>query len=379
MSPLAQIIFWATAAAPALFYILLCLSYRGILWERRNEIVTIMQRGQMFRKYAQAFGGQRKNEKPNAEVSVHEVAKSIDSLFYSIFGKKRYYFPQAFIAVVSSAAMLIILVRTGEPMLPLELRQLIARLPSEAIAALAGALLWCAYDAVERSSHINLTPASLLYGALRMFVAPMIAPLAGLAFNDSLRMLVAFGIGAFPVKTLSDFVMGKTKSKLDISGEPSEAPTLQYLQGMTASMLQRIQELGFESVEHLAGADPIRLLLRSNFPWKVILDLIDQAILFGYFGPDGVKLRGLGIRGAIELATVQGQLDDTADPAHGNAVALVTSIAAKLGSDETAVRNTIKNAEEDVQVNLIWKLWGDDDFDDDEDGGSDEPEPHSDS
>ena len=49
-------------------------------------------------------------------------------------------------------------------------------------------------------------------------------------------------------------------------------------------MLQRLQDNGFESAEHLAGDDPIKMLLKTNVEWKVILDLIDQAILFGYVG-----------------------------------------------------------------------------------------------
>jgi len=48
-------------------------------------------------------------------------------------------------------------------------------------------------------SQINLTPTSLLYSALRLFVAPMSSH-GRYRFNESLRLLIAFGIGAFPFR-----------------------------------------------------------------------------------------------------------------------------------------------------------------------------------
>jgi hypothetical protein len=213
---------------------------------------------------------------------------------------------------------------------------------------------------VQRFDAIDLTPTSLHYMALRMIVGPAVAPIVGLALSDTPKMVVAFGIGAFPVKTLVDFVKGRAADKLNISGVPSEGPTLQNLQGMTPEMLRRLQEQGIDAAEHLAGADPIKLLLNINIPWKVILDLIDQAILFGYVGDKIKKLPAFGIRGAIELATIRDDLD--AHETQERAKAVVKSIAEVLDTKEEAVLNMVYNAYDDLQVNLIWSLWGDEDF-----------------
>ena len=52
---------------------------------------------------------------------------------------------------------------------------------------------------------------------------------------------------------------------------------------------------------------------------------------------------------------------------------LVTLIATKLGQDEAGVRNLVKNAFEDIQVNLLWNLWGDEEVKKDQ--PEDEPAP----
>ena len=99
--------------------------------------------------------------------------------------------------------------------------------------------------------------------------------------------------------------------------------------------------------------------IKTNLDWKTVLDLIDQAILFDYSGPNGASLRTIGIRGSIELATTEGDLRSQDDAVVAEAKKLVTVIATKLGQDEAGVRNLVNNAFEDIQVNLLWDLWAD--------------------
>ena len=67
-------------------------------------------------------------------------------------------------------------------------------------------------------------------------------------------------------------------------------------------MIDRLNEAGISNVQQLAFTDPLRLLVRTNLDWKVILDLVDQAFLALYVGAKIVELRSLGIRGAVELS-----------------------------------------------------------------------------
>jgi len=337
---------WMAAALPGIFYCVLCVNYRPCLDGRRAEIRAIMSRGQTFQKYIQAFG------------SHTDLDTTLNALYAEGYGASRYVFPLFELALINFVAVVILLVKAGFPMVPQNVELILDKLPAEALAALGGAAIWGMYDSVQRFQSIDLSPASLHYLALRSLLTPVIAPLMTAAFNDALKLLIAFVIGAFPVQSLLDFLKGQARSKLQITGqsEPVEAPTLNRLQGMTSSMLQRLQSEGFESVEHVAGADPFKLLLNTNLEWKVILDIIDQAILFDYVGEGSALLRPIGIRGSIEMATIQQDIDDPTR--RDQADKLITAIATTLKQDESGVRNLIRNAFEDVQVNLIWQLWG---------------------
>jgi len=111
-----------------------------------------------------------------------------------------------------------------------------------------------------------------------------------------------------------------------------------------------------------------KLLLRTNLEWKTILDIIDQAILFDYFGDKCERLREFGIRGSIELASIQDDLTNDDATVRAQCELLLASVALRLEVEEVAVRNAIRNAYEDVQVELLWDLWGDTDP-----GGEDDP------
>ncbi|HTX33953.1 MAG TPA: hypothetical protein VME43_02995 [Bryobacteraceae bacterium] len=337
---------WIVTLLPGIFYLVLCVNYRPLLNGRKAEIRTIMGRGQTFQKYIQAFASRM------------DLDGTLASLYGESYGARRYVFPVFELALLNWAAVTILLVKAGFPLLPPAFQQILGKIPPECLAAVGGASLWGMYDSVERFQSIDLSPASLHYLALRLLLTPVIAYPVGLPFIAGAKLLVALAIGAFPVQALLDFLKGQARSKLQLTGqpEPVEPPTLHQLQGMTASMLQRLQSEGFEGAEHVAGADPFKLLLKTNLEWKVILDIIDQAILFDYIGESMALLRPLGIRGAIEIATIQQSLQDNCE--REDAMKLVASIAGVLKQEQQGVLNLIRNAYEDVQVDLIWALWG---------------------
>ena len=365
---IARVILWGVALIPAIFYFSLFRAFRPVLSGRRKEIRSIMSRGGTFKEYLRAFGS----------VADQDSEKTLDGLFFQTFGRTKYYFPLAILVLVSVIAMVIVLTRAGFDLgLPDLLSKQIHSLGLNVIAGLGGAFIWGTYDALRRYETIDLAPADLHYISLRLVLAPILAPMVTAAFTDSLQPVLAFGVGAFPVATLLNFIKGQARTKLNITGlsEPAEGPTLQYLQGITPTMLQRLKDSGFESVEHLAGADPIKMLLKTNIEWKVILDLMDQAILFGYVGEKIAKLRPLGIRGAIELATIQNSLESGEVQEAQRARNLVSYAAKVLEQDESAVLNMIVETYEDVQVNFLWSLWGDASLEDEEDEEADMAAP----
>ena len=99
------------------------------------------------------------------------------------------------------------------------------------------------------------------------------------------------------------------------------------------------------------------MLLRTSIEWKTILDIIDGAILFNYLGEKASVLRTKGIRTAIELAELGDKFKPPAGPSE-DWPPLIRQIAASLEETEDGVWNLVTTLYDDVQVNFIWKLWG---------------------
>ena len=311
---------------PALIYPVLAFTYRRRLWQRRTELEAMVTGKESAALYKKAFG-------------IEPIV-----LFNKTFSSKAYRFPVFMNMLCAWIMTAVAFDRAGVPgVLPASFKvftQHAAWRP--VLAALLGAFIWGMYDTLRRYRSGNLSPEALHFAWLRMLIAGALGPFVSkiFAIDDPANMLT-FGLGIFPVKTLNDLVQGQIvkRGNLQLTSVPSEAPTLDKLQGMTPLTIETLSEADIESCEQLAFSDPLRLSLRTNLPWKVIIDLIDQALLFAYVGEKSKDLHVLGIRGVIELSALR---DEPPDDAHRETrLAILAGIAEKIGSTESGVRNLI--------------------------------------
>jgi hypothetical protein len=332
------------AILPALLYPALCVAYSRRLQQKRLELESIMADAKNADLYRQAFG-----VKP-------------DQLFVKSFGVVAYLVPVVVNAVGVWGLTVIFLTRHGLDVgLPGNMATLFTRLPRSVVAAFAGAFVWGMYDALRRYRAASLSPESLHFTWLRMLIAGSLAPFISALFNNGTGGdAIAFGLGAFPVKTLSDLIQGQVANRLQVSASaaPAEAPTLQALQGITPGLLETLSEADIDSTQGLAYADPLKLFLRTNIPWNVVLDLVDQALLCNYVGDKLKGLRVLGIRGSIELSSLHDAFSGGADSS-GNVHVVVARIAELLNESIDAVLNLIDTVYFDYQVKFVAALWGD--------------------
>ena len=362
---------WLIVAIPAIFLIFVHADYRSILWGRCVDIKRILGRGDTFKAYLKAFdSASDADDKINCQTKTTidktaekaAIDKTIENFFYQKYGKGKYYFPLAANAFVSAVFVTMAILRAGFHMgLPIQLEQAIRGLPSETVLGLAGGFVWGLYDILVKYQAMELSPVDLHMVWLRMLIASILAPIVSKPFADSLKLAVGFAIGAFPVRQLFDFVSNQAKDRLKVSQTelPKEKSTLRKLHDLSEGMVDRLENEGFESASQLATADPIKLLLRTNIEWKTILDIIDQAILFDYFGEDKELLRPIGIRGATDLASIQDDLISKDSTVRELAEKLVMLIATKLKQDEIVIRYAIVYTYNDVQADFVWHLWGD--------------------
>lgn len=337
---------WFLALLPGLVYPAICYAYRRILTYKLSEIHDILTRANAADLYEKGYGGQ-----------------AIQKLFELNYHWRAYILPVLINVLITTAAMLVTVARAGIPMgLPDNLQAMLVKVPSAVIAGIGGAFAWGLYDVLRRYRVIDLTHTALHFIWLRLLTSAVLGSLVSYTVAQPLDLLAAFGLGAFPLKTLQDFVKEGARKRFGIAGEslPSAEPNLDKIQGLTAQTIDRLSEEGIDSTQHLAHADPMKLLLKTNFEWKVILDIIDQSILFNYLGEKMNALRPLGIRGAIELAEIGDGLSAVAKrEVKEHSEKMLPLIAGKLnGKDTTGVRNLIGTLIEDPHVDFIWTLWG---------------------
>jgi hypothetical protein len=372
---LARTLYWLAAVLPSLPFLLIYLAYRRTLSGKRLTVLQVMVRKNVLKSYLNALGKSSKTE--NKPLTAEDVVQTLFNLYYH-WGS--YAFGIAVNMVVSCILCAAILSKAGVPLgLPTALQELAGKMLPTVAFGFAGAYIWDLYDLLNRYRGVDITPASFQFSWLRLLAGSIVGPLASLAVTEGLKNLVAFGIGVLPLQTIFQFVADYATKRLAITSNqtPSEDPTLHKLQGMTLNQIARLAEEGIDSTATLAYSDPIKLFLKTDIEWLVVIDMIDQALLFNYLGDKLPALRPEGIRGTIETAVIYERLNSEEKDEIAGANDLIARIAEKLGQSVPETLNLIRTIWEDGQVNLLWQLFGDafedpDESDEDEGGGDDE-------
>jgi hypothetical protein len=367
---MANTLYWLAAILPSAPFLLIYLAYHRTLLGKRLTVQQVMVRKNVLASYLNALGkADSANDKP---LTPEMVVETLFNLYYH-WGS--YAFGIAVNMVVTCILSIAILSKAGVPLgLPPALGALAARLLPTVAFGFAGAYIWNLYDLLNRYRGVDITPASFQFSWLRLLAGAIIGPLVSLAAADGIKNLVAFGVGVLPLQTIFQFVADYATKRLAITSNqtPADPPTLHKLQGMTVNQIARLAEEGIDSTATLAYSDPVKLFLKTDIEWVVVIDMIDQALLFNYVGDKLSSLRPEGIRGSIETAVIYERLESGDDDEIAAAKDLIAKIADKLGQSPSETLNLIRTIWEDGQVNLLWQFFGDafqdSDKDDDNEG-----------
>jgi len=219
--------------------------------------------------------------------------------------------------------------------------------PLPVLYALLGAVFWSVWVMVRGYARSDLTPSTFYGMAFRYVLALAYGLLAKEVFSEGLGALGAFVATTLPFSEAVKILRSKLATQLK-SWTPVEGyPKLSEIQGLDSSTIERFDEVGIHTTQELAHSDPLDLLLRANFSPKILIDWMDQAFLYNYVGDKLTELRPCGIRGAIELASLQDEPKEARQ-----------SIAKVLGVADRDVSNLIQNLYLDNQLRLIWEMWG---------------------
>jgi len=215
--------------------------------------------------------------------------------------------------------------------------------PSPIQLALLGAFAWNLWVLLSGYDMLDLIPSTFYWITFRYVVAVMAGILASQMFKENgVASIFALTATVIPYPRLLEFLRSKVPGLREAhAGEPP----IWNIQGMQQPTIDRLESLGIYTTQELAYVDPLMLLFRTHFQPKVVIDWIDQSLLYNYVGERINDLRPRGIRGSIELS---GLKDD--DPALDH-VAEVLNIKR---SELQYFRNKLLN---DYQLKLISTLW----------------------
>jgi hypothetical protein len=340
---------WTVTVAGWLIIPIISLSYfRFRLAARREQLVNLFTIPGILQRYlfsrgrdVQALPGETE------EAHLTRLRGTFDQVFEKEFGREysqTHYFTSFLLGSVFSALVVFSLVREnlGPPVIPDPIK-----------FALLGGLFWSIWSLVRGYSVTDLVPSTFYWVIFRYVLAVSLGLLANVLFAEPYANFGAFVFSTLPVGETIRFLRTRLSQFVPAATLQEGQPPLEKLQGMERTIMDKLEELGISTTQELAYLDPLALLFRTNIPPKVLIDWINQALLYNYVGDVLERLRVRGIRGAIDLAA----LFDGAEEA-GNRANLLGHIAQALGIDVIELGNLIKNLYRDNQVQLVREILG---------------------
>jgi hypothetical protein len=118
--------------------------------------------------------------------------------------------------------------------------------------------------------------------------------------TSELGILLYFVVGAFPSWGY-EALRRKARELLSPDSVETQSLSLAYVDGLDEPTIDRLAELGISNVQHLATRHPIDLTLKTQYPFRQVVDWIDQALLITVLREGIVEARKLGIGRASDL------------------------------------------------------------------------------
>ncbi len=205
--------------------------------------------------------------------------------------------------------------------------------------AYLGAYVYSLFELVRRYNTFDLQPQVYASILVRM-VAAVVLVFVGAAtiFNSPstyqspptapgyatiwLPGILAFVIGAFPSRGIDWF---RRLADPVLTGRTAATPNalpLENLQGISTWHASRLEQIGIDDAQNLAGADLRELLLTTQFDTQVIVNWVDQAILYTKAGSDITKFREKNIPTFTALKRVVREIELGQDPANERELAI---------------------------------------------------------
>jgi hypothetical protein len=176
-----------------------------------------------------------------------------------------------------------------------------------------------------------------------LLAAPVRYALSSVVKNEVAAPL-AFLIGVFPTNTLLTKLCRMATERFGLTNVPkSESTELQKHSGIDLRIAEILAEEGLSTIAQLAYADAVKLTIRTNLQYSLLVGCISEAIPYLYVGDNISKLVPVGLRGAYEVRDLHLDLDHGNAPKESeNAEKLLTEVASLSGFPVVGVCNILR-------------------------------------
>lgn len=335
------------ASVPAWPYLAFMLDFRRTIERKRADVKRLIHSDTARSKYRRQF-------------AIEDDTPRALALFNENYHVTSYIFPAVATFVVTVSWVLLCFATLQMVSVPEWASPVVRSFPHAGMAAVAGSHAAALTQMYRLRRLDDLSPRRLHAIWMHLMIAPFIGALAQAALKAPVDVFVGFGLAVLPLRTLIDWVSTSARKAVGIGSDstPSEDPNLFHLQGMSSEVVIRLAEEGITSANHMAYADPVKIMLVSGLERKVLLDLMDQALLYMYLEGGAAKIRSVGIRGAIELCETFNQSRGSNATARDRAEKALAVAAAQLSQSVDGLNNLAYTLLHDAQVELLWQLWG---------------------
>jgi len=217
-------------------------------------------------------------------------------------------------------------------------------------------------DQLTRFRDRDFTSFDVYNGVFRLLIAvPLGYSLASFG-NPSLKISIAFILGAFPTSTLFTIARRLGAKQFGLGDDAVKNSTdseLEKLQSVGKETAERLCDEGISSIGALAWTDPIDLTIRTNLEFSFVVDCISQALLWIYTHDDTPQLYVLSLRGAQEVAAF---IDDLQSPdalTQAEAEKTLEEAAARVKVPKEAFHQTLLEVAQDPSTKFLVKIWAD--------------------
>jgi hypothetical protein len=296
-----------------------------------------------------------------------------DQMYVRRYGRYRLRFPIAALLLVSMP-ILFLFVETGITHLTMAsdgkmvlvglLRannQQLPALPAAAAAAIAGAYLWTVLTLISGASRANMPPGVILTAAARLVIsAPLGYAVAGLGLHVAGPFL-AFAFSSFPLDQVQSLTRQLVSKYLNVDLSQTESDDrVTVIDGIDRETAVRLADADITTSPQLAYCDPVQVSMQTNINFDAIVDGQNQALLRLYLGADGVKVRPMGLRGAMEVRTLVQQMASTTPAISGPANATFAVAAAAMAIPPEGFARALDEVAEDPYTKFLANVWAGD-------------------